>query len=191
MKAVKKTLLLYLCFQWLPNLDSTWNKGITFARRLCVQCGLTCINTYDEPCSSADSEESRAVLRGRHQQDKCCYSNVSRSGVYGWKPTEGCSLRTDRLRNGRSFCYLFLKLSLKPLFITAPEDSCMDSHLPSRWVSRVQGTGPGSPWCSATNEAHKCEWRVTFTRKVCSALLLTHKNEGVQQYSILPELNFG
>lgn len=148
------------------------------------------------------TEKSRAVRHGRHQQDKSCYSNVSHSGIYGWKPAEGRSLRTERLHNGRSFCYLFLKLSLKPLFITAPVDPCMDSHLPSRWVSGVQenpaststdasGTGPGSPWCSATNEAHECERRVTFTRKACSALLLTHNNDGVQQYSISPKLNSG
>lgn len=113
------------------------------------------------------TEESRAVLRWRHQEDKFCYSNVSRSGIYGRKPSEGCSLCTDRLHNGRSFCYLFLRFSLKPLFIAAPVGSCMVSHLPSRWVSTVQenpaststdtsGTGPGTPWCSATNEAHRC-----------------------------------
>lgn len=75
------------------------------------------LNHYLHP---RQTKESRAVLHWRHQEDKFCYSNVSRCGIYGQKPSEGGSLCTDRLHNGRSFCYLFLRFNLKPLFMAAP-----------------------------------------------------------------------
>lgn len=88
-------------------------------------------HTISWSLSPRQTQGSPAVRCGRHQQDNSCYPNVSRSGIYGRKPAESHSLCADRLHNGRSFCYLFLKLSLKPLFIAAPGGSAVILIFPS------------------------------------------------------------
>lgn len=85
---------------------------------------------YGAVARPRQTDESRAEQRGRHfQQDRSLVILTSPFLVF--MDETGYLLRgplravrsADRLHNGRSFCYLFLKLSLKPVFIAAPVGS--------------------------------------------------------------------
>lgn len=85
---------------------------------------------YGAVARPRQTDESRAERRGRHfQQDRSLV--ILTSPLLVFMDETGYLLRgplravrsADGLHNGRSFCYLFLKLSLKPVFIAAPVGS--------------------------------------------------------------------
>lgn len=88
---------------------------------------------YGAVARPRQTDKSRTEQRGRHfQQDRSLVILTSpflvfmdETGYLLHGPLRAVH-STDRLHNGRSFCYLFLKLSLKPVFTAAPVGSSFE-----------------------------------------------------------------
>lgn len=82
--------------------------------------------------SCSRSKTNRGALQcGRHiQQDSSLVILMSASLVFTvvrlhlWCGPQSTGRYSDTLHNDHSFCYLFLKFCLKPVFITSPVGSC-------------------------------------------------------------------
>lgn len=114
-----------------------------------INCGVHWGHLRRAVAGPRQTEESRALQCGRHvQQDSSLVILTSTSLLfmvvllYLWCGPQSTGRSSDSLHNGRSFCYLFLKFSLKPVFITSPVGSCKYSTLAqSCQVSGFSGTG--------------------------------------------------
>lgn len=114
-----------------------------------INCGVHWGHLRGAVAGPRQTEESRALQCGHHvQQDGSLVILTSTSFLfmvvllYLRCGPQSTGRSSDSLHNGRSFCYLFLKFSLKTVFITSPVGSRKYSTLAqSCQVSGFSGTG--------------------------------------------------